>query len=49
MKIFYFLNWMGHKIGSVNISKIKHLANGKRVFECDISDFDGQLLGVEFL
>jgi len=45
MKIYYFIRSNGHKTGSVNETKIRAMALQRRVYCCDISDFDGNLLG----
>jgi len=48
MKIWYFIRPSGHATGSVNETKIRAMACNRRVYWCDISDFNGHLLGDEW-
>lgn len=48
MKIYYFEKANGEKIGSLSQDKIIKMANGNRIWFCDISEFDGQLLSEEW-
>jgi hypothetical protein len=49
MTVYYFLKGNGEKVGSTNNYKISHLAKGRIVFTCNISEFDGQLLSDEWV
>ena len=48
MKIWYFLDSMGRKKGSLNHQKIINLAKGSIVMVCDIADFTGLLLSSDY-
>ncbi|MGZ8927139.1 MAG: hypothetical protein ACXW03_01645 [Methylobacter sp.] len=54
MKIYYFVNIRGRKVGSVNAYKIEQMGSremgkGTQVLSCDIADFDGVLHNAEWL
>lgn len=48
MVVFYFIRPSGHTTGSINEQKIRIMAGQRRVYWCDISDFNGHLLGDEW-
>jgi hypothetical protein len=48
MKIYYFIRPSGHATGSVNEIKIMAMAGQRSVYCCDISYFNGHLLGDEW-
>jgi hypothetical protein len=43
MKIYFYIQAGGNKIGSTNENKIRLLSEGRKVFCCDIVDFNGNL------
>jgi hypothetical protein len=47
--IFYCALSKNNVIGSTNRRKIRSMAGSKPVNYCDIADFDGKLLGPEWL
>lgn len=44
MIIYFYINEKGTKLGSRNRKKIVELSDGKKIYECDIVDFDGHLM-----
>ena len=44
MKVYYYINESGNKIGSRNRAKVVALSDGKKVFDCDITEYDGHLM-----
>lgn len=48
VKIFYCTFSRNSVLGSVNEKKIRAMAAGKAVFCCDISEFDGVLIGSDW-
>lgn len=48
MKIWYYIRSSGHKTGSLNETKIRAMAGPRRVYCCDISDFNGHFLSYEW-
>lgn len=47
MIIYYFVKNDDNYIGSTNEHKIIKMSNGKQIYQCDISDFVGELLSAE--
>jgi len=44
MTIYYYINESGNKIGSRNREKVVAMGDGKKIYQCDITDFDGHLM-----
>jgi len=47
MKVYYFTDNLGRTKGTINKNKATAMAKGKKVLECDISEFNGHLIGSE--
>ena len=48
MKVYYWVDNLGRSKGTINEKKAHSMACGRKVRECDISDFKGHLLGSDW-
>jgi hypothetical protein len=48
MKVFFYINGIGNKIGSLNFEKVKAMSYGKRVYSCDIAEYSGHLMSEDW-
>jgi hypothetical protein len=48
MKVYYFTDNLGRTKGTTNKNKAIAMSQGKKVCECDISEFNGHLMGSEW-
>jgi len=49
VRVYYFIGRNRELIGSINEEKIRIMADGRgAVFFCDISEFDGYLMGSDW-
>jgi hypothetical protein len=48
MKVYYFTDNLGRTKGTINKNNAIAMAQGKKVLECDISEFKGHLMGSEW-
>lgn len=49
MKVYYFTDNIGRTKGTINKNKAIAMDQGKKVLECDISEFNGHLMGSEWI
>jgi hypothetical protein len=49
LTIYYFENRFGIRKGSLNKDKINKMRGANKLQECHISDFNGHLMGGEYL
>jgi hypothetical protein len=48
MKVHYYINESGNKIGSLNLEKVKAMSDGKPVYSCDIAEYNGHLMSEDW-
>ena len=48
MIVYYWIDNLGRSKGTINEKKANDMAKSKKVDECDISEFNGHLLGSDW-